>query len=312
MTKKQVHVAVGVILREDGAILIAKRPEHAHQGGLWEFPGGKVEPQESVRAALTRELHEELDIQVGAAQPLIQISHDYGDKSVLLDVWTVNEFSGIPNGKEGQPLRWCAPQELRADEFPAANVPIIHALQLPSLYWITPEPEVTAMPAFWQRVQQALELGVRLIQLRSKQLSAAQLKPVLVELMALAKQKNAKVLVNQFCELVDECDGVHLTSSQLQSFAARPISSSKWLAVSCHSAQELARAAELNCDFAVLSPVKQTQSHPTDAPLGWERFAEYVKQAKLPVYALGGMSIADAALAKQAGGQGIAGISQLF
>lgn len=127
--KKRVHVAVGVI--SDGAnnILVSRRAEHLHQGGLWEFPGGKVESGEAVREALQRELSEELAIQVISCEPLLTIAHDYNDKAVLLDVWWVDAFQGEPHGREGQPLRWVDVTELKLLAFPAANVPIIAAVE---------------------------------------------------------------------------------------------------------------------------------------------------------------------------------------
>ena len=100
---KRIHVAAAVIRCVDGQILLAKRPEDKHQGGLWEFPGGKVEASETVQAALSRELEEELGIRPSAARPLIQVRHDYPDKQVLLDVWEVSAFTGEPHGAEGQP-----------------------------------------------------------------------------------------------------------------------------------------------------------------------------------------------------------------
>ena len=138
--KKSVHVAVGVIFHDCEAqelsannvsnrqILIAKRAEHQHQGGLWEFPGGKVEMGETVAIALARELKEELGIKVSDASPLMQITHDYGDKAVTLDVWKVQRFSGDARGIEGQPIQWVAIEELRSFQFPAANVAIIEQL----------------------------------------------------------------------------------------------------------------------------------------------------------------------------------------
>ncbi len=126
--RKRVHVAVGVISDGGDKVLVARRADHLHQGGLWEFPGGKVEPGETVQQALQRELHEELAIRIDAIEPLLTIAHDYGDKSVLLDVWWVASFTGEPEGREGQPLRWAAIAELRALEFPAANRAIIDAL----------------------------------------------------------------------------------------------------------------------------------------------------------------------------------------
>jgi len=120
-------VAAGVILR-GRQVLIARRHQQAHQGGLWEFPGGKLEEGESVPEALTRELKEEIGIAVETAEPLLQISHDYSDKQVLLDFWTVSAFSGEPEGREGQSLEWCKLERLREREFPAANVPVVDRL----------------------------------------------------------------------------------------------------------------------------------------------------------------------------------------
>jgi 8-oxo-dGTP diphosphatase len=136
---KRVHVAAAVIRDGSGQILIARRADTQHQGGLWEFPGGKVEADESVEAALARELHEELGIVVGATRPLIKVRHDYPDKQVLLDVWEVSAFTGEPHGAEGQPLAWVSPRDLSDYEFPAANQPIVAAAKLPAQYLITPD-----------------------------------------------------------------------------------------------------------------------------------------------------------------------------
>jgi len=123
-----VHVAVGVILNADRKVLITRRAQHAHQGGLWEFPGGKVETGESLTDALTRELREELGIVIGRTSALLEVRHDYGDKTVLLDVHVVWEFSGEAHPLEDQPLAWVAPQELDRYAFPAANLPIVSAV----------------------------------------------------------------------------------------------------------------------------------------------------------------------------------------
>lgn len=124
-----VHVAVGVIFNESGQILIALRDNSQHQGGLWEFPGGKVEAGENVQEALARELLEEVNIEVQASSPLITISHDYGDKQVVLDVWQVNDFSGTATGNEGQEIQWVRREKLNDFHFPKANLDIIQALQ---------------------------------------------------------------------------------------------------------------------------------------------------------------------------------------
>ena len=128
MAKKRIHVVAAVIRDSGDNILIAKRPDHLHQGGLWEFPGGKVDEGEVVRDALARELNEELAIQVEAAEPFMEIRHDYSDKSVFLDIWVVDQFGGEPVGNEGQQVRWVPRQELRSYDFPEANVAIIDKL----------------------------------------------------------------------------------------------------------------------------------------------------------------------------------------
>jgi 8-oxo-dGTP diphosphatase len=123
------RVAVGVVTNGAGEVLVARRHDHLHQGGLWEFPGGKIGAGESAEAALARELHEELDILVDRAEPLLTVDHDYPDRSVRLEVWHVRAFRGIPHGREGQPLRWLRARELSPADFPAANLPIITAVQ---------------------------------------------------------------------------------------------------------------------------------------------------------------------------------------
>lgn len=125
----RLRVAVGVIVNERDEILVARRAAHLHQGGLWEFPGGKIDAGESAHAGLCRELHEELGIAVLDSAPLLVIDHDYGDRQVELDVWRVTRFSGEPQGRQGQPLRWLAVANLKEQEFPAANAAIIAALR---------------------------------------------------------------------------------------------------------------------------------------------------------------------------------------
>ncbi|CDH44245.1 8-oxo-dGTP diphosphatase MutT [Candidatus Contendibacter odensensis] len=126
-----VHVAVGILADATGAILIARRPDHVHQGGLWEFPGGKVEVDETVERALVRELREELGITVQAAAPLMQVHHAYSDQTVLLDVWRVTVYHGEPQGRENQPLAWVLPAKLADFAFPAADAPIIQCVVKP-------------------------------------------------------------------------------------------------------------------------------------------------------------------------------------
>ncbi|WP_444925689.1 8-oxo-dGTP diphosphatase MutT [Microbulbifer sp. TRSA002] len=126
---KVVHVAVGVVTRGDGKILIARRPDHLHMGGRWEFPGGKVEADESVQEALYRELLEEVAIEVQELQPLVEIRHDYPEKTVLLDTWQVTQFTGEALGREQQEIKWVSAGELDNFHFPDANQAIIEAVK---------------------------------------------------------------------------------------------------------------------------------------------------------------------------------------
>ena len=133
---KRIQVVAAVIFRfdktlaqsENNHILIARRADHLHQGGLWEFPGGKVEKGETHHQSLVRELQEEINITITSASPMMQISHDYIDKSVTLDIWKVIEFEGNPEGAEGQEIRWVSMDELRDYDVPAANQPILQKL----------------------------------------------------------------------------------------------------------------------------------------------------------------------------------------
>ncbi len=123
-----VHVVVGVIINKKNQVLIAKRANHQHQGNKWEFPGGKVENDESPTETLTRELKEELGIEVQSASHLIDIRHEYTDKTVHLEVFEVRDWQGDAEGREGQPLRWVERSALNQYEFPEANTEILSAL----------------------------------------------------------------------------------------------------------------------------------------------------------------------------------------
>lgn len=124
----RVTVAVGLLIDEDGRVLVTRRAPDTHQGGLWEFPGGKVEAGESVETALVRELAEELGIRVEASEPFMALDHDYADKQVRLDVRRVTRWQGEARGLEGQPLAWQLPPAMANWPFPEANAPILARL----------------------------------------------------------------------------------------------------------------------------------------------------------------------------------------
>jgi 8-oxo-dGTP diphosphatase len=313
VTTLQIHVAAGAIADSQGRILVARRPPGVHQGGLWEFPGGKLEPGEALADGLARELWEELGIRVLASRPLIRIHHDYGDRYVLLDVHRVTAYAGVPVGREGQPLDWLAPHAMDPAAFPAADRPIITALRLPSLYLIT-GPDPTEPDAFLARLNAALERGVRLVQLRTPGLPPAAFARLAETAFALCEASGARLILNADPQIAHglPAHGVHLTGERLWRLGQRPIPPGVWCGASCHDARDLQRAANLGLDYALLAPVQATATHPGAQPLGWPRFAELADRAALPVYALGGLGPADLHTAIEHGAQGIAGIRGLW
>jgi len=300
------HVAVGVIRGGDGKILITERAKHVHQGGLWEFPGGKVESGESVQDALRRELLEEIGISVEASAPLIKIKHDYGDRHVLLDVWNVTAFSGDAKPCEGQAMRWVVPDRLETFSFPAANRPIIKAARLPACYAIL---EGRSVEEVLNNCQTILQGGVRLMQLRVKSLPVDDLQQVVAEVLGECRRQGATLLINSDLPVVGvRADGIHLSSKGLLACEARP-DGYAWVAASCHNLAELRHAEQLGVDFAVLAPVQTTATHPEAVPLGWAGLTALLEQVNLPVFALGGLAADDVDKALAAGAQGLAGIS---
>ncbi|MBV1919187.1 MAG: Nudix family hydrolase [Pseudomonadales bacterium] len=323
-TKKTIHVVAAVICDGNGRILIAKRPASVHQGGLWEFPGGKVEVGEQAAQALVRELQEELSITATEYRPLIQVHHDYTDKSVFLDVWKVTQFVGDPIGNdgvgaEGQPVQWVPSAELHCWAFPAANAAIVKAAQLPSDYVITPDLGDTdgedEIASFLQYVSSVLRQGHQLLQLRTKSLGKDVQEIVVLQVLALCRQFNAILMMNSdlscllFDQDRDELDvGLHLTGRSLDELNEKPLGY-RFVAASCHGIDDIRKAEKLGLDFVTLSPVLNTQSHPDAKVLGWPAFSAVVKEARIPVYSLGGMTTEYKEQAIDLGAQGIASIS---
>lgn len=310
--EQRVHVAVGVIPNERAEVLIALRPIDAHQGGLWEFPGGKVEPGESLPDALWRELHEELGIAVKECSPLLQINHDYSDKSVLLDVWLIEEYTGSPMGREGQAIAWRKPTDLRLADFPVANERIIRALSLPDNLAITPAFEDDEQ--LRKALSHYVSLDVGLIYFRQKGLSVATYKAWYDEARVLCRESGVRLLYSHPEASLSEADlpdidALHVDSVQLRNLSSRPIAADRLFSASCHDLEELRLAETMDADFALLSPVRATGKYPESQLLGWEGFEELARQVNLPVFALGGVEPADLATCRLYKGFGIAGIS---
>lgn len=313
MNSRSVPVAVGVLTDSAGRVLVARRAAGKPWAGLWEFPGGKREAGESRWQALARELHEELGIVPQAGTPLIHLQpFPEGAQSVTLDVWRVTTFTGTPSGREGQPLRWVTPDELDALPMPPANRTIRRACRLPARYLITP-PDPMPSELLVDSLRRAVAQGVRLIQIRRPAASEAELATLAEALSPARRAQGVTLLLNgapeQACTL--GYDGVHLSGARLAALTVRP-PDLDWVAASCHGPADLARASALALDFAVLSPVRATPDHAAATPLGWRRWARQVRAANLPVYALGGVGVADLPRAQRLGGQGIAAIRALW
>lgn len=301
---KLLEVAAAVIQRPDGTFLLAERPEGKPYAGWWEFPGGKIEAGETPHHALVRELHEELGIEVETAYPWLTRVYAYPHATVHLHFFRVTAWRGEPHGKENQHFDWQVPGRIKVSPLLPANGPILKALELPTTYGITCATEM-GNDAFLARLDTALANGLRLIQVREKSLSTDELVRFTAEVVNRAHPFGAKVLVNGNTEAAQaaRADGIHLPSARLLELAQRP--DFPWCGASCHDQAELAHAAELGLDYAVLSPVKSTPSHPGAPTLGWDAFAKLTEDYPLPVYALGGLASQDMEAAWRHGAHGL-------
>ncbi len=223
----------------------------------------------------------------------------------------VTHFSGIPHGNEGQPILWVRPQSLRDYEFPAANRPIITAINLPQRLLITGE--FIDASDFLKRVELALKSGIRLVQLRVPQVET--LFTIVEDATELCKSYSAKLLINTTPELfskisIEQNIGLHLNSKNLLVCDTRPVNVEVFLSASCHDAKEIEHAQKIGVDVICVSPVLETESHPNQQAMGWDAFEQLLEKATIPAYALGGMKESDLIIALERGAQGVAAISE--
>jgi 8-oxo-dGTP diphosphatase len=313
MSSTSIHVAVGVIIDHAGKALVTRRSRDVHQGGLWEFPGGKLKPGEDARTALSRELHEELGLEMDKARPLIRLHHDYPDKSVLLDVWKVTCWQGQPCGREGQPVLWVDIEKLSGLKFPVADETIIKSIQLPSLYIISPGPS-TELAGYLSSLEECLKAGTRFLQLRCREEMLSQYPDLVTRVLELCNDRRAVLLLNSSpsTAISYHAHGVHLSSSRLLQLNDRPLGRNYWVSASCHNQHELVHACNIGVDFVVLSPVLPTSSHPGTTTLGWDNFSRLCDLSTVPVYALGGMRPEYMGKAWHCGAQGLAMLSSIW
>ena len=298
------------MLRDDGReFLLAQRPAGKVYAGYWEFPGGKVEPGESVRQALIRELQEELGIHVTQCAPWLIRQFSYPHATVRLNFWRVTAWDGeigITGPLEHAAVNWlkCTKNEAVSPILPA-NDPILKALTLPTTMAITMGDAEDADHQL-ARLKVALTNGLRLIQIRNNDWPEARLLWFANAVCRLAHEHGALVVINDNEEIARAvgADGLHLPASRLAACAERP--PFNWVGASCHNADEILRAGQLDLDYALLSPVLPTPSHPEATGLGWDNFAQEISATTIPVFALGGMKADFLAAAQNHGAQGIA------
>ena len=307
---KIVEVSVAVIQKSDGSFLLAERPADKIWAGYWEFPGGKIELGETPYKALVRELSEELGITVEIAYPWMTRIFTYPHAQVRLHFFRVTAWSGELHPHEGQRLEWQFPPNISVTPVLPPNIPVLRALSLPSLYAISNINEL-GEAKFINRLKGKLTGGLKMLQLREKNISRATLREMALKIQPMLCQYDARLIINGDIELAQELKvGVQLTAGQLGDLDVRPAVC--LCAASCHNVEELRRAEGLGCDFALLSPVLPTMSHPGEPTLGWKGFSDIAGGTSMQVYALGGLTLDDMQNAWKHGAHGIALLRQAW
>jgi len=292
-----IDVAAAVIQRRDGSFLLAQRPQGKVYAGYWEFPGGKIEPDEDAARALARELHEELGIEIERPYPWITRVYTYPHGTVRLRFFRVLHWRGEPHPREDQAIAWQSFAAPMVEPMLPANAPVLSALALPAEYAVT-DAAGRGLPRMLALLETRLAGGLKLLQIREPRLSDRDRELFTAQALGLAHRYGCRVLTKVPSR---GADGIHYTAQELMRLRARP--ALPLAAASCHIRPELERAMALGLDFAVLGPVR---GKPASPPLGWEQFAELARDLTLPVYAIGGLTASDLERAWQAGAHGVA------
>ncbi|MGA9854415.1 MAG: Nudix family hydrolase [Gammaproteobacteria bacterium] len=308
-----IQVIAAVLADTENRILITQRPAGKFMAGYWEFPGGKLEAGETSLAGLTRELREELGITVRYARPLIRLTHAYPEIHVDLEVWRVTHYSGEARAAEQQSLAWVSPQELPGCNLLPADGPIITAIRFPPLMLVTPSPAAD-QGRFLQTLEQSLERGTDLVQLRAPELGVSDYVSLARAAIAICHRQGARVILNTEPEMARDvgADGVHLSNARLACIRSRPLSEDFLVGASCHDEIGLRMASAHGLDYVVLGPVQATPSHPQATLLGWDGFKRLASCSPLPVYAIGGMLPEYLQQIRDLGGHGIAAMRGMW
>ena len=305
---KITDVAAAVIERP-GEFLLAQRPAGKPYPGYWEFPGGKIEPGEDPRAALDRELEEELGIRVTAATPWITRIYAYTHATVRLHFFRVTGWDGEPRPLEDQAIKWQVVGKPDVAPMLPANAPVLAALDLPAVM-IVSDAVRAGMDAWIAALTERVLHERLLVQVREKSMDRQKLQHLLSRALVRVEPFGSRVVVNSGNGRFPQCGGVHLTAEALMASGSRP--EGVLVGASCHDEREIAQAAAIGLDYVVVGPVKETASHPGARPLGWDRFQALIRDQPMPAYAIGGLSRADLAEAKRRGAHGVALLGRAF
>lgn len=311
--KPRIDVAVAVVFNAAGQVLWGCRPEGKPYAGYWEFPGGKVEPDETVWQALVRELKEELDITALEGGPWFRIEHDYEHANVRLHLYRVWHFEGTPKSLEQQPFTWASLDSSDLSPILPATEPLLPKLAQPTVMALSNyEAGFEACAERLERGLNATKLPVY-VQFREKTLSGDALIQAFEHCYGLCQKTGQAMLLNSdtWVNLREHLDALpcplHLTQAHLLSGQFQDL---QCAGASVHDAGSLRIAFDRGLSYAVLGAVKQTTSHPEQSGLGWERFLEITQAARLPVFAIGGLAGYDIPDARLHGAHGIAMLSQ--
>lgn len=316
-----IHVVAGLIRHphEPEKIFITRRKKGKHLEDLWEFPGGKLEPGEPRFHALKRELEEEIGIRVHSALPFQSVFHRYKEKNIFLDVWEVMSYSGRAGGREGQEVSWVSVENLQKYSFPEADIPILNALALPAELLITPDMPEQHEESFVQQFDQLMQShSYPLVQFRSHHLDDKTYAAVSAKLNKICSEYRSQLIISRpsmkslRSKLFVDYEWRHLNSSILQSLKSRPFDEEIKMSASCHDKEEIKMADRLGCNFALLSTVRETASHPGRKAKGWFQIKRMIQRSTLPIYTLGGVRRKDLSISRFQGAIGVAGISDFW
>ena len=309
MAERAITEVAAAVIERPGEFLLAQRPAGKPYPGYWEFPGGKIEPGEDARAALVRELREELGIETREATPWITRVYAYTHATVRLHFFRVTRWDGEPRPLEDQAIRWQRPESPDVSPMLPANAPVLAALALPAVMVVS-NAAAMGLDRWIERLEAQVAEERLLVQVREKGLERMRLQHLVSRALARAEPFGSRVVVNADCGEIAQAHGVHLPSAALMKASARPPCA--LAGASCHDAEELEQAARLGLDYAVLGPVKPTASHPGMPALGWAAFAALARDRPMPIYAIGGLTRADVAEARRHGAHGVALLSAAF